>query len=83
MRYARSQPMVGMGAYFSASFAGSRYRASPTPPMTSSPTSPAATGFSSLSTTTRSQPSSDMPMVTGSPGLSSAAQATTVASVGP
>ena len=32
------------GAYFSASFAGSRYRARPTPPMMSSPTSPSATG---------------------------------------
>ncbi len=51
--------------------------------MTSSPTSPTPTGTPSLSTTARSQPGSGSPMLTGPVPSSLAAQATTVASVGP
>ncbi|CAB4884245.1 unannotated protein [freshwater metagenome] len=83
LRYARSHPREGMGAYFSASLAGSRYRARPTPPMTSSPTSPTATGVPEASTTARSQPSSGNPMRTGPLPSMMDAHATTVASVGP
>ena len=43
LRYARAQPSGSAGAYFSASLTGSRYRASPTPPMISSPSPPSST----------------------------------------
>ncbi len=51
--------------------------------MMSSPTSPSATGIPSPSTTASAQPSSGRPMRTGAVPSISAAQATTVASVGP
>ncbi len=83
LRYARSHPSSGNAAYFSASFAGSRYRPSPTPPITSSPTPPGATRCPASSTTARSHPSNGSPIRTGAVPSMSAPHATTVASVGP
>ena len=51
--------------------------------MISSPISPAGTGTPPGSTTARSHPASGSPMRTGPSAASGAAQATTVASVGP